>query len=356
MYRPATIAFLFTALLAIAGCQTAAAVSSADRECALDQGLEFLCGPRSVEDLVRFPGTDMLIGSSGIDQDGTPGQLLLIDTDARSFTPLDPEMTGTASREFAACVGPPDMAKFAPHGLGLGPNLDGQQLLYVVNHGGREAIEIFEIDAQGAAIGARWAGCVELPAGATGNGVSPLMGGGFVATKFYDTGLGGMLEQMTADEKTGLAYRWSPEHGFSVIPGSEASGDNGIEVSADGQWIFVALWPEKRILRLSAQGEGTPTSIALSFMPDNIRRAPDGAMLITGHAANIEELSACYAAHCFIDWAVARLDPDTLELTSVIERSGTAAFNGATTAVRVGSKLWLGTYAGDRLAIAPVPQ
>ena len=60
--------------------------------------------------------------------------------------------------------------------------------------------------------------------------------------------------------------------GFKEIPGVVASGENGIETSADGRWVFIDIWPEKRVLRVDLTGVEATRSIALDFMPDNIRR------------------------------------------------------------------------------------
>jgi hypothetical protein len=54
-----------------------------------------------------------------------------------------------------------------------------------------------------------------------------------------------MVTQLVAPQKTGAANLRHSGRGFATIPGSARSGDNGIDASADGKWLFVAMWPEK---------------------------------------------------------------------------------------------------------------
>ena len=74
---------------------------------------------------------------------------------------------------------------FRPHGLNLRPGPDGRHTLYVVRHGAREAIEVFELDARRRQRPVlTWTGCAEAPEGVTFNSVAALPGGGFAATHF----------------------------------------------------------------------------------------------------------------------------------------------------------------------------
>ena len=343
-------------MLLAAACLTLAApaASKTTRACPAGDGISFLCGLRNAEDIVAIPGSDLLVGSSSRGNGNPDGALFLIDTRARTSARLVPDWGGTPLPAYAACPGAPDSAHFNPHGIALRQSADGSHLLYVVNHGGREAIELFTLTTRGANASARWAGCVVLPEGASGNGVAPLADGGFAATQFFDTRRGDMITQLVELQKTGAAYLWHPGRGFSTIPGSAHSGDNGIDVSVDGKWLFVAMWPEKRIVRFALAGDAPPVSIPLDFMPDNIHRAADGSLLIGGHATDIRALISCGAPPCPVDWAIARLDPATMRLTSVRREKGTPSFGGATGAAEANGALWIGTARGDRIAILPL--
>ena len=58
--------------------------------------------------------------------------------------------------------------------------------LYVVNHGGRESIEIFTLDPKGAEPAVTWNGCAVMPSHTWPNSVAPLPDGGMVVTDMFD--------------------------------------------------------------------------------------------------------------------------------------------------------------------------
>jgi hypothetical protein len=337
---------------------SATALAAQEPDCAPTNGLTFLCGPLNIEDLVTVPGHAALIGSSGRPPDppvdAPVGRLYLIDTKARTFVQLVPVMTGRARPEYAACPSAPDMSVFSPHGIGLRPGGHDRHLLYVVNHGGREAIEIFSLDASRTPVSLAWVGCVVLPEGGFGNGVAPLPDGGFVATKFLDKRHGDMFSQFSVQEKTGAVYQWHPGQGITELPGSQLSGNNGIETSSDGKWVFVNVWPEKRVARFALDGRA-PISIPLDFMPDNVHRAPDGSLLIAGQDMDIPTLWQHSATHTPIGWVVVRLDPMTLRVSPLLREKGTSHFNNVSGAAQIGNVLWLGSVHGDRMASRSLP-
>jgi hypothetical protein len=316
-------------------------------------GIEFLCGPHNVEDLARIPGSPLLIGSGGAGA-APAGALYLIDTHARTGVVLTPDLTGKAWDEYGGCPGALDLRTFHPHGIALRRGSANHHLLYVVNHGARESIELFDVDAT-AAPQLAWVGCVLLPDGASGNAVAPLPDGGFVATQFFDTRRGDWIRQLVGLERTGAAFVWHAKDGFRQICGSVASGDNGIEVSADGRWVFVNLWPENRIVRLSLDGSRKAASIPVDFMPDNLHWGEDGTLLVGGHITSMRLIAGCKRQACPVDWALARLDPATLKVTYLLWEKGSAAFDGVTGALEVDGALWLSTFRGDRVASIRLP-
>ena len=62
----------------------------------------------------------------------------------------------------------------------------GMLTLYAVNQGGREAIEILDIDRKGAEPVATWIGCAVMPGHTWPNSVAPLPDGGVVFTDMFD--------------------------------------------------------------------------------------------------------------------------------------------------------------------------
>lgn len=78
---------------------------------------------------------------------------------------------------YGACPGSPDPNNFLSHGLHIRPGKNGHSTLYVVSHGGGEAIEVFDVDANGAQPELAWKGCVIPPESMEVNSVSPFSDG-----------------------------------------------------------------------------------------------------------------------------------------------------------------------------------
>jgi hypothetical protein len=282
--------------------------------------------------------------------------LLLINTETRKSAPLPVTIPAKAIRKYSRCPGPLNLAKFSPHGIFLKTGAKGRHELYVVNHSERESVEVFSVDAR-KDISARWLGCVVLPEGASGNAVAPLADGGFLVTKFFDTRKGPQRPQFASRDKGASAlYRWSPRTGFSVIPGGNLVGANGLIVSPDGASVYLTSWVERRIVRLPLAGStGEVPNAPVDFMPDNLHWASDGSILIAGQIQTIESAMLCKHKRCPQDWSIARLDPKTMAVSYLYWEKGTPEFSAATTALQVGDKLWIGTFLGDRIVIADIP-
>ncbi len=343
------------AAAALGAALMAAAPAWAAGACPPEGKVRYLCGPANVEDLVQVPGSGWIIASGMVGPGLSAGRLYLIDSRARTSAELTLDVGGKPRAPYAAGPGAPDLAKFAPHGVALRPGRDGRHTLYVVNHGGRESIEVFEVDVRGARPALRWIGCVLLPDGASGNAVAPLPGGGFVATKFEQAGDPQAFQKMAALQPTGALYVWRPAGGFRLVPGSEMSGANGVEASPDGRWVFANAWPEKRVVRFDLSGRARPVSVRLDFLPDNLRLGPDGKLVVAGQASDMKTLLSCNQAHCPHDWTAVTLDPVSMRVTPLLHERGTLAFSDATAAIRVGRDYWVGTYRGDRVAIVAAP-
>jgi|WetSurMetagenome_2_1015567.scaffolds.fasta_scaffold64868_2 hypothetical protein len=326
------------------------AAAAPDPDCAPEGHVHYLCGMANVEDMVLAPGGRWIVASSMTGPNQPVGRLYLIDARKKTFAPLSPDVSHPAEAAFDRCPGPPDLSKLAPHGLGLRTE-SGGGTLYVVNHGGREAIEVFRLTSRAEGPSLRWIGCAILPDHGSGNGVAPLPHGGFVASKFQVAGDAKSFDKMAAGEVTGAVYEWRIGKGWRKLPKSEMSGANGVETAQGGRLVLVNEWPKGRVLRFQRSGDGAIRAAAAGFLPDNLRAAPDGSILVTGQAPDIKTLLACTKPHCPHAWAVARLDPRAMTLTPVLAEPGTEAFSDATVALQVGHEFWVGTYRGDRVAI-----
>jgi sugar lactone lactonase YvrE len=130
-----------------------------------------------------------------------------------------------------------------------------------------------------------------------------------------------------------------------MIAGSMASAPNGLEISKDGKWFYVAAWGSQSFFRLS-RGETPPKrdTVPLGFRADNVRWAPDGSLLIAGQGGTGPMQTT----------NVVKIDPNTLRVTEIVRHPNSQEFGAGTVALQVGKELWVGSFRGDRIARFPV--
>ena len=118
---------------------------------------------------------------------------------------------------------------------------------------------------------------------------------------------------------------------------------NGHDVSH----IFIGGWGSQSVIRLSR--EQTPIkkdSVPVGFRVDNLRWAPDGALLAAGQGGTAPSQTS----------NVVKVDPATLKFQELIRHPNIDGFGVTTVAIQIGKELWLGSVRGDRIAIFPLPQ
>jgi hypothetical protein len=321
--------------------------------------LDFVCGPLNSEDLVQVPGTKWIV-ASGMDGGaaGSHGSLHLVDSRDKSWKTLFPGSNPQLRWDkvtYGDCPSEPDLSKFSAHGLNLRPGGGGTDTLYVVNHGGRESIEVFALDAKGAAPTVTWVGCAVMPAGTWPNSVAPLPDGGMVVTDMFDPGDPKASDKMAAGENTGAVYEWHPHKGYALVPGSQMSGNNGIEVSHDGKWIYVAAWGNKAVVRLSRDGGASakPETLPTGFLSDNLRWAPDGKLMVAGQDTGAKQVFGCFESHqtrCTQPWRIDSWDTAAMKLEPLLSEAGNPEFGDATVGLQIGDDMFVGTFRGDRIA------
>jgi len=317
--------------------------------CAPSGGLNFICGMQAPEDLVLVPGTRWLIASGMMPGSG----LHLIDTQAKTASGLVPSARVDKTR-FANCPGPLDAKLAVLHGLSLRPAETGRYTLYATNHGGRESIEVFEIDARSATPLAAWIGCVPLPDKLAANSVAAFKDGTLVATVLVLPGK--TFQDVWAGRNTGVVLMWTPgSKEFRTLAGTELPGNNGIETSSDDREFFVASTGLKRIVAFSRTSPTKPLRVAQlkEFAPDNVRLVGD--RLIT--AGMIDDEPACGGApkkpediQCPRGWIAAAIDPKTMAISELARGSAAPPYTGTATAMPVGQDLWLSSFNVDRVA------
>ena len=310
--------------------------------------IRFICDQTGPEDLAAVPGTDWVL-SSGM---AANGAIRLINVRDKTTTVLFPS---AASRErlnkrtYDSCPGPigSEGDKFRAHGLYLRPGANAVHTLYVVHHGNRESIEVFEVDARPKAPLLTWIGCAVAPDPIGLNSVAGLPDGGFVTTNFSPRGSDAAARaRMMAGENNGQVWEWHTGTGWKIVPGSESAGPNGLEISKDGKWLYIGGWGSQSVIRLS-RGR-TPVkkeSAPVGFRVDNLRWAPDGTLLAAGQGGTAPSQTS----------NVVKVDPATLKFRELVRYPYTDPFTVSTVAIQLGKELWVGSARGDRIAIFPLP-
>lgn len=328
--------------------QAAPQASAAAPECAGEQGLTYICGPQGVEDLLSLGDTGMILGS-GMSNATTPAHMYLIDPNTLQFTDLIHSASFTQAHDtalFPDCPGPLNLASFSVHGLSLNEKAPGLFDVYTTSHGEREAIEIYELNTAGAAPALAWKGCVVLPANTFANSVARLADGGFVTTKMMDPTQG--FASLQGGGITGNVFEWHPGGTVEAVAGTELSGANGIAVSEDERYLYVAAMGSREVVRFDRST--TPIgkqAVSIAITPDNIRWGADGKLLTAGN--NYVAPDVCAGQGCATGWSVLEIDAETLEATKVAGADQTAALQGVSSALQIGDELWIGTFNDDRI-------
>ncbi|AKV04011.1 hypothetical protein AKJ09_10674 [Labilithrix luteola] len=309
----------------------------------------FVTGVWNPEDLIRVPNTPWVLVSA-MKSERAPGALLAVDvrypTESLSLWPRP-----------APSAAPGDSAPvFAPHGIDVRPIGDGKFELLVVDHGGGEFIDRFSLEARGDdAPVIRFVGRVVLPAGTSANGVAATADGGFVMTSMFDPRDSDFVAKFAAARPTGSVWRWSEAAGWTELPTPRLSGANGIIVTRDGKHVVVAEWAGRRLWRIPLASDATdrPRSVAVPFLPDNLRWTHAGDLLLAGQTTAPEELFGCEPERCPKGFVVARVDADILSMTPILRGDDASAaksgFLAATGAIQVGETIWVGSFMGKSL-------
>jgi hypothetical protein len=351
---------LSSMLLALAACSSGELIG----ECADAGGIHAVCGMQNPEDLALLPdGRTLIVSQFGSMTAQRPGNIALLDLETEALRIVYPvpapstdvtDSKATAGWGDPACPGPPG-AVFNPHGLDLDTRTDGRRQLLVVNHGGRESIEVFEVDHSAAGTEVHWRGCVIAANGLFINDLVHLPEGGFLVTHMMDP------ENSTWDmlraafgRDIGRVYEWQPETGFQPVPGTDAPFPNGIELSADGREIYLNVYMGGEVRRIDRE-TGELLGSAEVSSPDNSSWAPDGRLLVASHLGGIADQQLCMdvtSGACPMRFAIVALDPKTLEAEVLFEHEG-VPMGAGTMAIDTGDELLIGSFAADRMLRVP---
>ena len=348
---------LALATLALVGCAPDHPIVM---ECADAQGIHAICGMQNPEDLALLPdGRTVVVSQFGLMDGSQAGNLAFFDLDRETVEIAYAGGTTAARLPTAGwgdpeCPGPPD-ADFSPHGIDLAPRPDGRLRLLVVNHGGRESIEFFEVTATPAGPELSWRGCVIPPGEAYLNDVVSLPDGGLLATHMFPRGgeaLGLLRGALGMD--TGHVLEWRAGGRWREVAGSEAPFPNGIELSEDGRSIYLNAYMADEVRRIDRES-GEVLGVARVSSPDNSSWGPDGRLLVASHLGGLRDQTACYGlveGACPMRFRIVAVDPESMATETLIEHAG-PPMGAGTIALDLGDELLIGTFAGDRMIRVP---
>ena len=347
-------AIIGTALIAAVAGRFVIVASGQGASCTPSGGLSFICSVQNPEDLVQVPNTRWLVASGMAPGSG----LHIVDTRAKTVRNLYAPGASTVRPDktrYASCPGALDPKQAVLHGLSLRTGSNGRFTVYTMNHGGRESIEVFELDASGPAPTAVWTGCVLMPDKMPANSVASFSDGSLVATVLIMPGK--TFEDAFAGHNTGAVFLWTPgTASFRQLPGTQLSANNGIETSPDDREFFVVSTTTKRIVAFSRSDPSKPlrTAQLKEFGPDNVRWTSANRLITAGM---IDNEPACggppkteAGIRCSRGYIAATIDPTTMAVTEIARGPATPAFTGTSIALRVGDELWLGSFNADRIA------
>ena len=126
-----------------------------------------------------------------------------------------------------------------------------------------------------------------------------------------------------------------------------------MEKSADESQLFLNSYFGNAVIKVDA-ASGAELGRADVSSPDNL--AWDGdRLLVASHLAGLADVTSCQgleAGSCGFRFQVVAVDPETMATEVLLDHAG-PPMGAATVALPFADSLYLGTFAGDRIAIVP---
>jgi hypothetical protein len=317
-----------------------------------------VCDMQSPEDIAALnDGHHLLLAHFGGMHNGT-GSLALFDTRNEGITPLFPPASGLVDIDGADWgepdCGPPPLDTFSPHGTHLHQLADGRWRYLVVNHGGRESVELFELLGDGNSSELAWRGCVPAGPETFMNDVVGMSNGDLIYTRMFHNS--NQLEKLLSalGKNTGDVWRWNRRSGLRLLPGTDANQPNGIEIAADERHVFVNMYFTGELWKVDVE-TGEVVARAPVASGDNSAWGSDGRLWVTTHDDSIPNLLSCFMTQtepCGAGFDIIAVDPKTLAFESVFSHRG-APMGAATVAVPQAGRVYMGSFVGDRLISVP---
>lgn len=307
------------------------------------------------EDMVVIPNTPWVVTST----DKTPGKkkpgyLYLIDSTNGAAQLANAKLAPVSSAGDSTCK-PLKMDDLAMSGLAIRSATDGTHQLMAVNRGKRMSVEFFNIDLSTSRPALTWSGCLIMPDKAFPNAVVPLSNGGLAVTISFETNNKAFMQQLENRVNTGYLLEWNQQHGFKRVSGSELPLNNGLKISPDGRFYYIAGWGSESILRLpTSSGSDKPLQVNIGMKPDNLSWSRDGKLIVTGQLQSATSIFNCVASDkdiCPVPFKIIEVDPNTLvTLRVLVDGEKMKNYAAATTGLEVGNEIWVSAFRNTKIA------
>lgn len=322
-----------------------------------------LCGWQRPEDMELLPdGKTLIVSQMEVGHGRIPGALALLDTNSgEKVDPVIEQQTEELWGDAACKTSVGD--HLGPHGIHLSERADGRQQLLVVNHGQRESVEFYEVQANDVGYQLQWRGCAEAPEGSFLNDVVALPDGGFAVTHMFTKGDApvGTLNLNELKALVGLnpghLLRWQAGTGYQRLGDFSGSYPNGLQISPDGQHLFVNLWAESKVKKVDL-ANGQVMAEATVTHPDNSQWDGEGRLLVTGHDFSLNDLLVCPDLEdgaCPGAFEVMLVNTDDMSSNTLMRVEG-APMGAGTVTQRVDDRWYIGSFIGDRVLTLPAPR
>jgi sugar lactone lactonase YvrE len=274
----------------------------------------------------------------------------LFDLSKKTFSQMPQISEPDKSWGDPACPGPIGDA-LVSHGSSLAKRGDGKWALYIVNHGGRQSIEMFELKKVKGSWAMAWHGC-EVGTHDY-NDVAILPDGGFAGT--FPTGLsnGGSGGPFNGTV-TGYVARWTPGKGEAELEGTRMRYPNGVVASSDGRYIYVNEFAGRQVFKYDLKEGKTIGSVKVDFLPDNLTWTKEGHLLAAGVKGARGDCPEGSGRPCIQGFGVAEIDPAKMQARPIFDSATTdPLIAGVSSALKVGDAVYLGAFMGDRIVKIP---
>lgn len=337
----------------LAGWLAACSPSAPRPDCRNEPPLGSLCGFENPEDLAYLPSARALLSSNMrlLGRGGFLSAMRIGGAPARVWpTSATGALTSSPGIGDDACP-PPDPAAFAPHGIFLDQRDAAAVRLYAVNHGDRESIEIFAVESGAELPSLRWLACVVLPPATSANDVAVAPDGEIVASNYLPSprAVWGTVKYVLG-WNTGDMLAWRRDTGWRHLPGTAASGANGVAISGDGRWVYYAATGAGTINKVPRDGSAPPVAAEVPGLPDNLSWTARGTLLLPTHESITGFIACLRSAPCRGPWRLLEVEPDSLRVVERFRHDGTVV-GAVAAAEEIEGRTYLSAVFGDRIGV-----